>query len=111
MSYAMTYIRNLKKLRRNLFIKQEQTHRHRKQIYGSDRRKRNKLGVWNEQIHSPAVWKIDKRPGPTIKRRELYSIPCNNLSGEEPEVEYIYIYDNYVAVHLNLPHCKSTILQ
>ena len=39
---------------------------------------RDKLGIWNEQIHI-TIFKIDKQPGPTIQHRELYSIPCNNL--------------------------------
>ena len=41
-------IRNNKKM--NLYTKQKQTHRHRKQIYGYQRRNvggRNKLGVWD----------------------------------------------------------------
>ena len=32
----------------NLFTKQKQTHRHRKQIYGYQRgKRRNKLGAWD----------------------------------------------------------------
>ena len=34
MSYDITYMWNLKKIQMNLFIKQKQTHRHRKQAYG-----------------------------------------------------------------------------
>ena len=38
----------------NLFTKQKQTHRHRKQTYGCQRGEgsRDELGVWNEQIHT-----------------------------------------------------------
>ena len=39
---------------------------------------RDKLGVWDEQIHTTA-YKIDNQQGPTVQHRELYSIPCNNL--------------------------------
>ena len=37
----------------NLYIKQKQTHRHRKQIYGYQRGKgkRDKLGVWDTYIY------------------------------------------------------------
>ena len=45
----------------NEFIKQKQTHRHRRQIYGYQRRKgkRDKLGAWDKQIHT-AIYKKDK---------------------------------------------------
>ena len=39
---------------------------------------RDKLGIWNEQIHI-TIFKTDQQQGPTIQHRELYSIPCNNL--------------------------------
>ena len=38
----------------NLFIRQKQTHKHRKQAYGYQRGKgvrRDKLAAWDEQIH------------------------------------------------------------
>ena len=49
-SYDITYMWNLKKMiQMNLFTKQKQTHRHRKQIYGYQRaflkERRGKLGV------------------------------------------------------------------
>ena len=40
--------------------------------------RRNKLGVWDQQIHT-TIYKIDKKQGPTVQHRELYSISCNNL--------------------------------
>ena len=51
-SYAITYMWNIKKKRQmNLFTKQKQTHRHRKQTYGykgdSGGEGRDKLGVWD----------------------------------------------------------------
>ena len=46
----------------NLFTKQEQTHRDRKQIYGTkgERGRRVKLGVWDEQKNT-TIYKIDKQ--------------------------------------------------
>ena len=45
----------------NLFVKQKQTQRHRKQIYGYQRRKRqgDKLEVWDYQIQT-TIYRIDK---------------------------------------------------
>ena len=59
----------------NLFTKQKQTHRHRKQTYGY-KRERDKLGVWDQQIQT-TIYKIDKQQGPAVQHRELYSISCN----------------------------------
>ena len=47
--YDISYMWNLKKMiQMNLFPKQKQTHSHRKQTYGYQKRKgrREKLGVW-----------------------------------------------------------------
>ena len=43
----------------NLFTKQKQTHRHRKQIYGyqSGKGKREKLGAWDKKTHT-TIYKI-----------------------------------------------------
>ena len=66
----------------NLFTKQKQPHRHRKQTYGYQRRKAgvegDKLGIWNQHMHT-TVYKISKQQGPTVEHRELYIISCNNL--------------------------------
>ena len=64
----------------NLFTKQKQTHKHRKQTYGYQRGKwgRDKLGVWNQQIQTN-IYKTDKQQGPSVQHRVLYSISCNNL--------------------------------
>ena len=51
----------------NLFMKQKQTHSHRKQTYGYQRGKvegRDKLGVW-DHVHT-TIYKIDKQQGPTV---------------------------------------------
>ena len=65
----------------NLFTEQIQTHRLRKQTYGSHKRKkveRDKLGVWDENIHT-TVYKIGKHQGPTVQHRDLHLISYHNL--------------------------------
>ena len=63
----------------NLYTKQKQTYRHRKETYGYQRgRGEDKLGVWNSQIH-PTMYKIGNQQGPPVWHRKLYSIFCNNL--------------------------------
>ena len=63
----------------DLFTKQKQTHRHRKQTYGYQRGGgRDKSGVWDQQIPT-TIYKTDKQQGPTVQHREIYSISCNNL--------------------------------
>ena len=43
-------------------------------IYGTKGKEgRDKLGVWDEQIHT-ATYKKDEQQGPTVQHRELYSI-------------------------------------
>lgn len=56
----------------NLFTRQEQTYRDRKQIYSYERQRgeRNELGVWNQQIQT-FIYKEDKQQGPIVC--------CNNL--------------------------------
>ena len=52
---------NLKKMIQiNLFMKQKQNHRHRKQHadYQRGKERRNKSGVWDQQIHT-AIYKIE----------------------------------------------------
>ena len=63
----------------NLFIKEKQIYRHRKQTYGYQRGKaegRDKLGVWDQEIQT-IIYKINKQQGPTLQHRALYSISCN----------------------------------
>ena len=66
----------------NLFTKQKQTLRHRKQTYGYPKGwgqgGRDKLGVWDQQIQT-TVYKIGKQQGLADQHRKLYSISCNNL--------------------------------
>ena len=51
----------------NLLTKQKQTHRHGKQIYRyqSGKGRRDKVGIWDEHIHS-TEYKIGKQQGPTV---------------------------------------------
>ena len=49
----------------NLFIKQKQTHRHRKlMVTQGERGVRDKLGVWDQQIQT-TIYKTGKQQGPT----------------------------------------------
>ena len=54
----------------NLFIKQKQTHRHRKQTYDYQRReewRRDISGIHEYQIHTTTyTYEIDSQQGPTI---------------------------------------------
>jgi len=52
---------------------------------------REKLGVWNEHIHT-TIYKIDHQQRPTVYCRELYSVLCNNLCGERTWKEKKYAY-------------------
>ena len=70
----------------------------------------DKLGAWDLQIQT-TIYKINNKvllygTGNYIQ----YLIIIYN--GKESEKEYIYVYLNHFAVHLNLTqHCKSTLLQ
>ena len=61
----------------NLFIKQKQTHRHRKfRNTKGGNWGRDKLGVWDWQMPA-TVYKIDEQGAPG--NREVYSISSNKL--------------------------------
>ena len=45
---------------------------------------KDKLGVWDQQIHT-ITYKTDKQRGPTIQHRELYPVSCNNLQCKKYE--------------------------
>ena len=62
----------------NFFAKQKQTHRHRKQTHGYQRGnlRREKLGVWDQQMQA-TIYKTDKQQALTVQDRELYSISSN----------------------------------
>ena len=93
----------------NLFIKQKQTHRHKKQIYGYQRgfwgRRGDKLEDWDWQTHI------------TINNNMLYgtgnyiqylTITYNN--GNESE-KFICLYDSFSICLELIQHCKLTIHQ
>ena len=57
-----------KMIQMNLFTKQKQTHRHRKQTYGYQRGKVGgslELGVWVQHIPT-TIYKVDNQQGPTV---------------------------------------------
>ena len=62
MSCDITYMWKIKIIHMNLYTKQKQIHRDRKQAYSYQRGKkgREKLGVWDENIHT-SRYKIDKQ--------------------------------------------------
>ena len=72
MSYNIAYYVEFerKMTQMNLFIKQKQTHRHRKQTYGYPRGKssqRDKLGVWElTYTQHSSICKTDKQQGSTV---------------------------------------------
>ena len=52
----------------NLFMKEKQTHRLRKQTYGYQKGKvggRDQLGGWDQHIHT-TIYEIDNQQGPTV---------------------------------------------
>ena len=80
MSYAITYMWNLKIDTNELIYRTETDSQTQKTNLWLPKGKggRDKLGVWGQQIHT-TVYKIDKQQGPTVQHRELYSISYNNL--------------------------------
>ena len=75
----------------NLFTKQKQTHRHRKQFYGHQRAKWGWLN-WEFWINRYTLLYIKQiNTGPTVSHREIYSLSCNTCNGKESE-KRIYLY-------------------
>ena len=70
----------------NLFTKQKEAHIENKLGEG-----RNKLGVWDQQIHT-IIYKIDKQQGPTDSTGNYIQYLVITYNGKESEREYIYIY-------------------
>ena len=65
----------------NLFTKQKQTHRQKINLWlpkGKGER-RDKLGIWKQQIQTSINNKVDRQQGPTVQNIELYSISYNKL--------------------------------
>ena len=65
----------------NLFTKQKQTHRHRKQTYNYQSGKGWGGINWEFRINRYTILYIKqiKNQGPTVWHKQLYSISCNNL--------------------------------
>ena len=77
--YSITYTQNLKKMIQiNLYTKQKQTHRHRKQTYGCQWGKGGEGGInWEHGVNRYKL--LDKQQGLTVQHKELSSISYNNL--------------------------------
>ena len=62
--YDSTYVESKTMIQMNLFMRQIETHRHRKWIYGYKKgmKEEDKLGVWDSQIHT-IIYKIDRQQG------------------------------------------------
>ena len=80
----------------NRATKKQQIHRHREQTHGCQGREREQerevLGAWDQQMQLQ-----DKKQGPAIQHRELYSILCDKTYGKEYEKHmcvYIHIIDS-----------------
>ena len=99
-SYATTYVRNLKKMMqiKFFFTKQKQMHRFRKPTYGYQRGKveRDKLGGWAWHTHT-IKYKIDDQQGHTISHEELcsvalrYSVVTYTRGGSGKEEIFVYV--------------------
>ena len=66
----------------NLFIKQKQIHRLRKQTYGyheGTMGARDSQGVLDRYVHT-AIFKMNNQQGPSVQPIELCSILYNNLT-------------------------------
>ena len=81
------FVESLKMMQMNLFTKR--SHRHRKQTYGYQRGKdgRNKLGVWDEQIHS-TIYKRDKNKDLLYSTGNYIQYLVITYKGKEYEKEY-----------------------
>ena len=53
----------------------------------------DKLGGWDGHVHT-AMFKTDNQQGPTVQRRELCPMFCNNPNGKRvfyKEQMYVYV--------------------
>ena len=73
--------------------------------------KRDKLGVWDEYIHT-TVYKTDGQQGTTVQYVELYSIICNDLCGERicKGIDICICKLSHLAYLKLIQRCKSTAL-
>ena len=69
-------------------MKQKQTHRHSKQIYGDQPGKGVAEGYIRRVRLADTSYYIWNSQGPTEKHREVYSISCNKQNGKEDDIVY-----------------------
>ena len=65
----------------NVYAKQKQTHRYRKQTSGYQQvegRREGQLGVWNQEVQT-AIYIIDMQQGYIVQHKELQLLSCNNF--------------------------------
>ena len=74
----------------NLSTKQKQSHRHREQTYGCQGGERmdRESGVSMCKL----TFRKDKKEGPAIQHKEIYSISSDKPYGKEHKKERIYMY-------------------
>ena len=104
----------------NLFTKQKQTNRHRKQTYGCQREKRgrDKAGMGDSHIHN-TIHRIHNQQGPTVQHKELYAqyfvTICKGKESEKRIDTYIciaeplYCTSETNATCFNMFNTKNTI--
>ena len=119
-SYRVSSMRNLQRMiQKNVFTKQKQTHRHRKQTCGDPRgRGGEKWGAWDSQVHTTEC-KRRKQQGPMPRKGNGTQHLVITYKGKNRKkkryviyILYIYIKLSGSAVYLKLTqHCKSTIHQ
>ena len=81
-SYDIPHLKFFFNYINELFIKQKQTYRYRKQTYGyqtGNMEGRDESVTCNEHTHTTTMDKVDNQQGPTVQHRERYSIFCNDL--------------------------------
>ena len=77
----------------NLFIKQKQTHRLRKQIYHDQRGKKGGRMDWGLGLaFHTTVYGMDCQWGPAVQHSEFCSIFCHNLNGKKNLEKCICVY-------------------
>ena len=48
-------------------------------------------GIWDGHVHT-AIFKTDNQQGSTVQHRELCSMVCGSLDGEEFEGKWIHVH-------------------
>ena len=97
----------------NLFTKQKQTHRHRKQTYGYKRKQWGGIN-WEYGInrYTPLYIKQVSNKDLLYSTGNYIQSPVINHNGKKYEKDYIYVGLSHFAVQQKLiQHCQSNILQ